>query len=140
MKKYSVKDIMTTKLITITPNDTIGQAQALMKKHKIRQLPVCKNNKILGIITDRDIREIIGSLKLTTESELLNLKKEPIEKFMTLNPVTIKENTPLERAVKLINTKKFGSLPICDDEENLVGIITITDISGFLLKVLQEEA
>lgn len=131
-KFFLVKEIMSTKLITVQPHEYVSLAYDLMQKHKIRQLPVCINNKIVGIITDRDIRSAIHSTNQNT-------KKATISDLMTIDPITITENTPIEEAVKIINTKKFGSLPVCKEDKTLIGIVSITDISGFLLNILQSQ-
>jgi acetoin utilization protein AcuB len=143
MTGYTAKKIMSTRLITAEPEQSILEAYLLMSHHSIRQLPVCKNKKIVGIITDRDIREAVGKkIKEIKEEEIkdLNLDKKPISDFMTYNPTTITPDTLIEKAVQIINAKKIGSLPVCKDDKTLVGIVTVTDISGLLLKLLQEKA
>lgn len=135
MNHYKVKDIMSTSIITVSPDDSIFYAHNLLKENKIRQLPVCINGKIVGIITDRDIRRVIGNIDPNDKSSSPSI---PVYEHMTHNPITISQDTPLEEAIQIINTKKFGSLPVCHNDNTLIGIVSITDISGLLLKLLQK--
>lgn len=138
MTNYKVKDIMSTNLITVSPDDSVYYAYNLLKENKIRQLPVCIDGKIVGIITDRDLRKIIGKT-CNNDYEIIPVNLTmPIYDYMTLNPIIINEETPLEEAIQIINTKKFGSLPVCKSDKTLIGIVSITDISGLLLQLLQK--
>jgi acetoin utilization protein AcuB len=131
---------MSTTLITVTRDDTILKAYTLLTQNRIRQLPVCEDSHIIGIITDRDIRQAFGQ-RLDGQSEenlkAIGLEKKKVADYMSPKPVVIAPETPVEVAVQLIRTKKFGSLPVCDSNNKLIGIVTITDISGLLLKLLQ---
>lgn len=141
MHNYIVKDIMSTNLVTIGPEDSIVQAVNLLKTHKIRQLPVCIQGKIVGIITDRDLRQILGSnfyQYSNKDIESLSPEKSIVASYMTPKPITISPETSVEEAIGIINSKKFGSLPVCNKDGTLIGIVTVTDISGLLLKLLQE--
>lgn len=139
MADIAVKHIMSTNLVSVAPDDTVYFAYKLLKRHKVRQLPVCVEGRLVGIITDRDIRQVIG---LETDSNSYAIPNVEFDKkvsdYMTKNPITIKPETPIETAVQIINTKKYGSVPVCSDNDLIVGIVTITDISCLLLKLLKK--
>lgn len=124
-----VKDIMQTKVITISPKDTAKTARELMDKHQIRHLPVVEGKKLIGVVTDRDVRHSLASKLVSVEVkeiiELLdNLK---IEGIMTRDPFTVTPLTPIAEAAEMLVEKKIGCLPVVSRGE-LVGIITDRDI------------
>lgn len=143
MHKHSIKEIMSTDLITVNPDDNILYAYELLRDNRIRQLPVCNNGTIIGIITDRDIRQALGMNYcgcIKTEINKEDAECKRIKDYMTTNITTITTETPIEAAVTLIKNKKIGSLPVCNKENKLIGIITITDISCLLITLLEEKS
>lgn len=139
MEELAVKQIMSTNLVSVSPDDTVYFAYMLLKRHKVRQLPVCVEGRLVGIITDRDIRQIIGVDSDSQDFAIPNTQFDKrVSDYMTRNPITISPETPIEKAVQIINTKKYGSIPVCTSDNTIVGIVTITDISGLLLKLLKK--
>lgn len=140
--KYSsirVVDVMTKDPLSVTPLETIGQADELMTGQKIRQLPVVNDNELVGIITDRDIRSFLsGSLLSTPETreKALNVK---VRDVMTTEPLTVAPDDELQEAVELLIEEKIGGIPVVDDTEGLVGIVTYVDVLRCFLNRLQEE-
>jgi acetoin utilization protein AcuB len=123
----------------VTPLETIGQADELMTGQKIRQLPVVNDNELVGIITDRDIRSFLsGSLLSTPEAreKALNVK---VRDVMTTEPLTVAPDDELQEAVELLVEEKIGGIPVVDDTEGLVGIVTYVDVLRCFLNRLQEE-
>jgi IMP dehydrogenase len=106
--------------VTISPEQTVGDAENLMHYYKIGGLPVVKNGKLVGLITNRDIRfERRMDVKV---KELMT----PFEKLITSHaPVT------LEEAKLILQKHKIEKLPIIDENARLVGLITIKDINSF---------
>jgi acetoin utilization protein AcuB len=110
-----------------------------MTGHKIRQLPVVNDNELVGIITDRDIRSFLsGSLLSTPEAreKALNVK---VRDVMTTEPLTVAPDDELQEAVELLIEEKIGGIPVVDDTEGLVGIVTYVDVLRCFLNRLQEE-
>ena len=103
--------------IFIGPNETVGEADALMGEYHISGVPVIENGRyLIGIITNRDMRFITD----------MSLK---VSDVMTHAPlITAKEGTTLEEAAKVLQKHKIEKLPIVDDAGNLMGLITIKDI------------
>ena len=134
-----VVDVMTTDPLTVTPVETIGQADELMNTNKIRQLPVVQGKDLVGIVTDRDIRSFLsGSLLEGVEAreEALNTK---VREIMTTEPMTVSSDDDLQEAVELMIDEKIGGIPVVDEAEGLVGIVTYVDILRCFLHRLQEE-
>ena len=131
-----VKDWMSSPVITIEENENILQAIHLMKKHKIRHLPVVKNGKLTGIITKTDINKVFPS-KVTPLDihELYSfLADVKIKEIMSKNPITIKPENSIEYATVIMLENKISVLPVTENEY-VVGIITNTDIFKFLVEI-----
>jgi acetoin utilization protein AcuB len=134
-----VVDVMTKDALTLTPNETIGQADELMNTNKIRQLPVVQGKDLVGIVTDRDIRSFLsGSLLEGVEAreEALNTK---VREIMTTEPMTVSSDDDLQEAIELMIDEKIGGIPVVDEAEGLVGIVTYVDVLRCFLNRLQEE-
>jgi len=134
-----VVDIMTKDPLTVTPVETIGQAEDLMNTNRIRQLPVAEGKDLVGILTDRDIRSFLsGSLLESIEAREKALNTE-VREIMTAEPITVSPDDDLQEAVELMIDEKIGGIPVVDDPEGLVGIVTYVDVLRCFLNRLQEE-
>ena len=130
MKQELVNDWMTRNVITITPATTLREAHALMMNNRIRRLPVVDYGKIVGIVTLGDLRaaepSAASSLSIWEMNDLL--AKLKVDEIMTRNPGTIPQTASVGEAAQIMLEKKFSGLPVVDQEDKLVGIITESDI------------
>lgn len=134
-----VVDIMTKDPLTITPVETVGQADDLMNTNRIRQLPVVEGKDLVGIVTDRDVRSFLsGSLLESVEDREKALNTE-VREIMTTEPITVSPDDDLPEAVELMIDEKIGGIPVVADAEGLGGIVTYVDILRCFLNRLQEE-
>lgn len=134
MNKEPVRNWMSEKAITITPQTTLPEAQRIMFEHNIRRLPVMNGEKLVGIVTLGDIREAKASDATTLSIYELNylLDQLTTKDFMTPNPITITSDATIAEAARLLVEHKVGGLPVMDDGK-LVGIITETDLCHLLM-------
>jgi acetoin utilization protein AcuB len=135
----NVTEIMTKAPLTVAPSETVAQADELMTSNKIRQLPIVDENRLVGIITDRDIRSFLSASLLEspeTREKALNTK---VREIMTTSPITLSPDDDLEEAVELLIEEKMGGIPVVDDVEDLVGIVTYVDVLRCFLNRLQED-
>lgn len=102
--------------ITITKEETVGDALKLMKDNKIGGIPVVENDCLVGIVTNRDLR-------FQTQME------KSIEEVMTKENLVTTENTDIQYAAKLLLENKIEKLPVVNKEGHLVGLITYKDIT-----------
>jgi len=125
----TASDLMTIDPNIISPKATLREAVVLMNKANNRQLPVVEDGKLLGIITDRDIRLAANSpLKEDDPLEQIELLDNyTVESCMTADPMTITSDTPIYRVAELLSIYKFGALPVTNGDI-LEGIITVTDL------------
>ena len=124
----TVNDLMTVIPNTVTIDTPLRSLIGLMKSQGYRQLPVLDKGKLVGIVTDRDVRLVMNSPIVLhgrwQDEEILD--KVTAESCMTPNPITVSPDTPAFRAAEMLNTYKFGAMPVVD-EGALVGIITVSD-------------
>ena len=116
---------MTRSPLTVLPHEKLARAMALMESGHCRRLPVMENGKMIGILTERDIRSHLGYLDSTQ-----------VDAAMTADPVSITPQTSVEDAARLMLEHKIGGLPIMESGE-LVGIISTTDILRAFLSIVQ---
>lgn len=128
---------MTRNLITVAPNTSILKVKNLLNQYNIDQVPVVEGTYIVGIVTDRDIRENSASPASTLSIHELNylLSEMKVEQIMTRKLYTVSPGTTIEDAVALINEKRVNALPVVVGRE-LVGIITTCDMLNVLLEVM----
>ena len=117
-----VKDIMTTDVHTLNPENTIQETLRTMFGEKHMGYPVMDNGKIVGIVTFDDISKI-------PEDE----RDKPIKDVMTVNLITSDPNEELVKTIEKINKNRIGRIPVVKDGE-LVGIVSKTDITNTFQK------
>jgi acetoin utilization protein AcuB len=129
---------MKTNLVTVSPETSIFRARELMDARRISQLPVTDGRAhLLGIITDRDLKEAWASPATTLSVHELTyvLQKLTVANIMTRKVITATPDMTIERAARLIHDNKISALPVIK-EDKLVGIITIIDLLEVLLMAL----
>lgn len=129
-----VRDHMTPDPIVLAPEDTLRKARQLMEEHHLRRFPVLEDGKLVGIVTDRDVRSAGMSSAVVQERRYVEyvLDRIQVGGIMTPHPITVNPETSLKEAAGIILEKKIGGLPVVDGDE-LVGMITETDLIGALM-------
>ena len=135
-----VADIMTPNPVTVTPRNAIRTAVNLMREVGCRRLPVIDRGRLVGIITDRDLRRAANSPFVVREHWYDNFILDHIEvgSCMTPNPLTIHPDAAVGEAARLMRDHKIGGLPVVADGQ-LLGIVTETDLLNFLIEMLEKE-
>ena len=126
-----IREWMSRDVITVTPETSLFKAAKLLKEHDIRRLPVVDEKKrLVGIISDRDVRAASPSRATTLEMyELMYLLSEiKVRDVMTASPISISPEQTVERVALLMEEKSIGGLPVVDENNTVVGIITDHDI------------
>ncbi|NOT55443.1 MAG: CBS domain-containing protein [Deltaproteobacteria bacterium] len=131
----TVAEWMTTPVMTLKPGDSLWRAHERLAKYRINQFPVVHEGKLVGIITDRDVRDAYPS-------ELKHLRAQDIEEFaeactvgqiMTRTAVTISPQTTIREAAQRLRHRRIGALPVVDGDR-LVGILTRGDVLDAFLE------
>jgi acetoin utilization protein AcuB len=128
---------MTTNPVTVDKDVTILDALKIMQDNKIRRLPVLDKGKLVGIVTDRDLREVSPSPASTLSIFELNylLAKTKIKDIMTKNVIGISPDAFIEEAALLMRENTIGGLPVLEGNK-LVGIITETNIFDVFVEIM----
>jgi acetoin utilization protein AcuB len=129
---------MTPNPKTIESTTTIADASELMRKHKIRRLPVVDNGRLVGIVTDRDLRTVSPSPATTLSIFELNylLAKMQVKDIMHKDVVTIDVNATIEEAALSMSNHHIAGLVVVDSKGTVVGIITETNIFNSFVEVM----
>lgn len=124
-----IGQIMTTSLITVTPNDSMYTVKELLRSHRISGAPVVEGDRLVGIVSVEDVIKALeaGRVEATVGS------------CMTAEVVTVQSSNMVVEAVKKFARHKYGRLPVLDAEGRLVGILTPSDITGRLLAMLDQQ-
>ncbi len=131
-----VKDWMTKRVYTVSPDDPVSDAAALMKEKRIKHLPVVKKDRVVGILSDRDIKEYIPSKATSLDVYELHylLAKTRVKEIMKKKVFTTTADTPVEEAARLMHDENIGSLPVLE-KGGLIGIISDRDIFRVLVDI-----
>jgi len=129
-----VADWMSERVLAVETVDSIGVARQLMAKHRVNQLPVLENEKLVGIVTDRDIRDAYPTSMMINRGKEIDRFADSVmvEEVMSHDVMVVRPDMPLAAAVGLLRRHRIGSLPVMKSGK-LVGIITRSDILDFVL-------
>ena len=139
MSGRHVRDWMVPNPVTIGPKATVAEAEALLDAHRIRHLPVMAGDRLVGMITDRDVR--LASMprprKEPSQPDAL-LQLVHVDQVMTQDPATASPDMPIAEAARLMLDHRYGGLPVVA-EGRLVGIISQGDLLKALIDLLKAE-
>lgn len=122
-----VAEWMVKEPIVVTLDHKVQDCVDLMREHSIRHLPVVENQKLIGLVTESDLREVF----------LASLVEDlTIEGVMIKEPLTVTPDTEIEDAAKLIYYHKIGGLPVVDDYAQVVGILTVADLVEAFIELM----
>ncbi len=115
-----LRDIMSRQVACLNEDDTVEKAAQLMKSYNVGSIPICTNDSVVGIITDRDIA--LRAISVGDDGYL------QVKKVMTANPVVGSPDMDIDDAVRLMSENQIRRLPIVENN-SLVGIVSLGDIS-----------
>ena len=122
--------------VTVAPNDSLQRVVELLRRRDIRAVPVVEDGKLIGIVTDRDVRQVAPAYPLFRDEDEIRRYTEnlTVTAAMTADPMTVAVDSPLVEAAKILEIYRISSLPVLD-HDTLVGILSVTD----LLRVFVEQ-
>jgi CBS domain-containing protein len=138
-----VSELMTRKLITVAPHDSVEGAVRLLRQRGVRHLLVMNEARLVGILSDRDLKRAMDPGK--SKKKLLNIGGlffllEPIlvREIMTRDPVTIGPDATAQEAAAIMVAERFGALPV-ERKGEIIGIVTETDLLRYFAKTGGEQ-
>jgi len=132
-----VKNWMSKGVITVDVDDSMSDATRIIKEHKISMLPVMKKGKLVGVITDRDLKRASASDASSLEiHELLYLlSKMKVKEIMSKDPITVPPDFTVEETAEVLMKNKISGVPVVDEMEEVVGVITQNDLFKVLISL-----
>ena len=116
-----VADVMTSKVVTLSPHNTFSEAANLMNDRYFRHCVIVDaHGQIVGVISDRDILRALARNP--------NARSKSLDQIMTRHPVTVRRNTPIAESVSKIVSKRINCLPVVEENGGVCGIVTSTDL------------
>jgi CBS domain-containing protein len=116
----TIRDVMTTKLITVDPSTSVAAAVTVMGMERIGALLVMESERLEGIFTERDLVRAL--------SYDIGAASQQVAQWMTRDPVTVGPDTPVEQALERMLAGNFRHLPVMEGER-VVGMVSIRDLS-----------
>ncbi len=132
-----VKNWMNEPAITIDKQSSMQDAMNLMKMHRITLLPVMDKNRLVGVLTDRDLKKSSASDATTLEvHELLYLLSSiKVKDIMSPNPISVPPDFTIEETAELLLSNKISGVPVVDNDGGIVGVITHTDLFKVIISL-----
>lgn len=132
-----VKNWMSQPAITISKSSSMQDAINLMKSHRITLLPVMDKHRLVGVVTDRDLKKASASDATTLEvHELLYLLSTiHVKDIMTPNPISVPPDYTIEETAELLLSHKISGVPVVDHQGAVVGVITHTDLFKVIISL-----
>jgi acetoin utilization protein AcuB len=130
---------MTVDPPTVGPKDSLKKVVELLRRRDIRSVPVVEDGKLVGIVTDRDVRQVAPAYPFIRDEDEIRRYTEnlTVTAAMTADPMTISSGAAVVEAAKVLETYRISSLPVVD-EQKLVGILTVTDLLRVFIDQNQE--
>ncbi|MBU0728470.1 MAG: CBS and ACT domain-containing protein [Proteobacteria bacterium] len=132
-----IRDWMTKDVLTVDENTSLMRATRIMKENTIRRVPVVSHGRLIGILTDRDVKDASPSKTTSLDiHELYYLLSEmKVKDVMTPDPLTLHGNESLEKAALVMMESKISGIPVVDDSDHLIGLLSETDILKGFVKI-----
>ena len=124
-----VRDCMSPDPPFVAPKDSLQTVIQLLRRRDIRALPVLEDGKLVGIVTDRDVRQVAPAYPWFRDEDEIRRYTEnlTVTAAMTADPLTVAPDAPLEAAAKILETYRINSLPVIEGEK-LVGMLSVADV------------
>ena len=128
-KILTVGDCMSVDPVTVAPRDSLQRVIELLRRRDIRAVPVVEDGKLVGIVTDRDVRQVAPAYPLFRDDDEIRRYTEnlTVTAAMSADPMTVSPATPLVEAAKILETYRISSLPVVEGFR-VVGILSVTDL------------
>lgn len=137
-RDLTVSHAMTREPVTVGPEDSLIRAVEVMRKHRIRRLPVAIGENLVGLLAEGDLKRAQPSTFSESQEDFDRVMEEiQVSRIMINEPVTTTEDAPLFEAAQTLHATKYGALPVLRDGK-LVGILTDNDLIRCLMELLSQ--
>jgi CBS domain-containing membrane protein len=134
-----VSEVMTSDVVSVSEDDTLSALVQSMRAMRFRHTPVTDGDRLVGLLTERDLLSASASSLLPSrESDEFLQKRFHVRDVMTRDVATVSPSTSLKQAGELMLKRRIGCLPVVDEKNVLVGIVTSSDFLELALSLLSE--
>lgn len=135
-----VRQLMQTEVITLASGSTLDLAEDLMRVDRVHHLPVLSGDKLVGLVTERDLLRATVSTALDMDPGAQRewLRRIPVDQVMATEVLTAHPDAPIGGAVEMMLNERIGCLPVVEDGR-LVGLLSETDCLRYLGRLIQNE-
>lgn len=133
-KRVPVSKIMSENPVTLAPHQSLNEAENLFKDYHIRHIPIVEDGQLIGVLSRSDLLKV-SSPEFDEEEnriESIVFNQFTIPQVMTKHPVTVTADTTIQETARILALQSFNALPVLD-KGKLIGIVTSTDLIGYLL-------
>ena len=127
--QLKVKDVMTTAVLVGNKKQTMRHIQALLRENKVAGIPIVENQRLVGLVSTEDIINALEKGYIDS----------PVEERMTKNIISLQDDMPLSFAISYLNKYRYGRFPVLSKDQELVGILTSSDVIRTLLIEMNRE-
>ena len=134
-QRVPVSQIMSKNVVVLNPTQTLYEAEVMFKKHKIRHIPVVEGKKLVGILSYSDLLRISFADVTDDENAVESVVYDmfTIPQVMVKVPLTVSPDITVKEVAEILSKQTFHSLPVTENED-LVGIVTTTDLINYFLE------
>lgn len=133
LERTPVEVIMTRSPVTVRAESSLGDAARAIREGGFRHLPVLDHaRRLVGMLSERDVRTLLGVEIEHFSKATLEALTRPVFEAMTPDPISVRWGTPLADALEILTVERVGALPVVDETEQLVGILSYIDLLGWL--------
>lgn len=133
-QRVPISNIMASVVIAVPTTKKLSEVDQLLLDYNIRHIPVVQGNKLVGIISKNDLLKIGYSQQNMDQAALMDIYDAyELTNIMTVDPVVVSEDTSIKDVAQIFAQQHFHSLPVVNKENELVGIVTTTDLIQYLV-------
>ncbi|MGV0978922.1 CBS domain-containing protein [Empedobacter falsenii] len=133
-QRVPVSQIMAKVLIAVPTNKKVSEVNGLFKEYNIRHIPVTEGTKLAGVISKNDVTKLgYGAGEMDQNALNAIYDTYELKDVMVKKPLTVSPDTNIKDVAEILSEQSFHSLPVVDDDE-VVGIVTTTDLVKYLLE------
>jgi CBS domain-containing membrane protein len=136
--RLTVGDLMTREVVTLAEDDTLADARTCMERGRIRHLPVVRGEKLVGLVTHRDLLSASFSVfaEVSAQEERRLFRQIPVRELMH-DAYAVPPTLRVPEAARIMLEKQYGCLPVVDGDGNLLGIVTEADFLRLAVRMLE---
>ena len=132
--RLRARDVMTRDVMTVDGGSSVGSALTLMRHLGVRHLPVTEHGRFVGLVDDR-----LVTRALLTGADRAEAFDQPVEQVMSRYVPQIGPDTPVTRVSRLLRASRSDAVVVVDDQDRLLGLITLVDVVGAVAHALAPE-